>query len=87
MFDPQRDIFPKNPCPYNDDGNPEMYTAESIEEREKLKKNPTVREAITEFINTEFQANAQGQYTKEEYLKVFMKLGTILRPNIDADDL
>ena len=86
VFSNSRDQFPNNPCPYNDDGNPDMYTIEAMEKREELKKNPIVREAINDFMN-EFQRNAQGQCSKEEYLKVFMKVGTILRPNIDADDL
>ena len=54
VFSAKRDIFPNNPCPYNDDGNPEMYTAEAMEKRQELKKNQIVREAIYEFISSEF---------------------------------
>ena len=35
----------------------------------------------------EFQRNSQGQCSKEEYFKIFMKIGMILRPGIEADDL
>ena len=88
VFHAQRDVFPNNPCPYNDDGNPDMYTTEAMEKREELKKNPIVREAINDFIQQQFPGrNAQGHCQKEEYIKVFMNIGAILRPNIDADDL
>ena len=75
-----------NPCPYYDDGNPNMYTKQAMEERNKLKTNPLVKEAINDFMN-EFQRNNLGHCSKEEYFKIFMKIGTILRPSIDADEL
>ena len=59
VFMGNRDNFPYNPCPYSDDGNPDMYTAEKMEIRRKLKTNEIVKEAINEFI-AEFQSNAQG---------------------------
>ena len=65
-----------------------MYTAESMEAREALKKSPIVKEAIMDFIQNQFTGrNAKGHCQKEEYIKVFMNVGAILRPNIDADDL
>jgi hypothetical protein len=36
---------------------------------------------------TEFRRNAQGHVTKDEYFRVFINVGMILRPGIDADDL
>ena len=54
VFGAQRDVFPNNPCPYYDDGNPDMYTGEAMEKREALKKNPTVKEAINDFIKEHF---------------------------------
>ena len=36
---------------------------------------------------TEFQTNHKGECSKEEYFKIFMKIGTILKPGIEADDL
>ena len=86
VFMGNRDNFPYNPCPYSDDGNPDMYTAEKMEIRRNLKSNELVKEAINDFMG-EFQKNAQGDVSKEEYVKVFMKIGMILRPGIEADDL
>ena len=86
VFTAQRDNFPNNPCPYYDDGNPDMYSEENMKKRNDLKKDPIVKEAIDEFMQ-EFQRNNQLQCTKEEYFKVFMKVGMILRPGIEADDL
>ena len=86
VFMGNRDNFPHSPCPYYDDGNPDMYSKESMEKRNLLKKNMTVVEAINDFM-TEFQLNAQKQCTKEEYFRVFVKIGMILRPGIDADEL
>ena len=86
VFTAQRDNFPNNPCPYYDDGNPDMYSEDNMKKRNDLKKDPIVKEAIDDFM-TEFQRNNQLQCTKEEYFKVFMKVGMILRPGIEADDL
>jgi hypothetical protein len=85
VFLPNRDNFPSRP--YNEDGNPEMYTTENIEKREALRTNETVGEAIRLFIKTTFKLNAQGNYTKDEYMRVFINVGTILRPLIDAEEL
>ena len=63
-----------------------MYSKENIEKRENLKTHPVVVESIKDFM-TEFTTNHQGHCSKEEYFKVFMKIGTILRPGIEADDL
>ncbi len=35
----------------------------------------------------EFKANSQGHVAKEEYFRVLINVGMILRPGIDADDL
>ena len=35
----------------------------------------------------EFKKNAQGNVTKDEYMRVFINVGMILRPGIDADEL
>ena len=50
VFSQVRDNFPTNPCPYYDDGNPDMYTKENMESRDKLKKNEVVRDAINDFM-------------------------------------
>ena len=46
VFNSNRDNFPVNPCPYNDDGDPDMYSKENMTKREALKSNPTVTRAI-----------------------------------------
>lgn len=86
VFQPGRDHFPAKP--YYEDGDPSMYTAENMDARDELRDNPRVREQIHEFVTKQFvlQGNAK-MCTKDEYCKVFMKVGQILRPGIDTDDL
>ena len=48
--------------------------------------NDTVIDAINDFM-TEFKKNGQGNVSKDEYFRVFINVGMILRPGIDADDL
>ena len=86
VFSGQRDNFPHNPCPYSDEGNPDMYSKEHIAKRQALKEHPVVQEGIKDFMS-EFQTNHKGECSKEEYFKIFMKIGTILKPGIEADDL
>ena len=87
VFSQIRDNFPTNPCPYYDDGNPDMYTAENMKAREDLKKNEVVRDAINDFIKNQFNLEKNGDCTKEEYYMVFSKICMILRPGIDSDDM
>ena len=56
VFSGQRDNFPHNPCPYSDEGNPDMYSKENIEKRNALKTHPVVTEAIKDFMS-EFTTN------------------------------
>ena len=86
VFTSGRDNYPLNPCPYHEDGNPEMYTVENMEKRRALKKNELVVTAIKKFIRDQFQI-VKDKCSKEEYFKVFMRIGMILRPGIEADDL
>ena len=53
VFSGQRDNFPHNPCPYSDEGNPDMYSKENIAKRAALKDHPVVQEGIKDFM-TEF---------------------------------
>ena len=64
-----------------------MYTEEAVKSRETLKKNEIVSETIKDFITKQFIRDSKGDCGKEEYFKVFMKIGMILRPGIEADDL
>ena len=87
VFLGNRDNFPSNPCTYYEDGNPDMYTKENMDKRKELQTNTVVREAIDEFINYQFTLDRSSNCVKEEYIKIFMKIGLILRPDIEAADL
>ena len=50
VFLANRDNFPNNPCPYYDDGDPDMYTEEKMKARKALKKDETVKDAINDFM-------------------------------------
>lgn len=84
VFLQNRDNFPAKA--YYEDGNPEMYSKENMEKRNNLRNNDVVVEAIKDFMG-EFKRNGLGHVTKDEYFKVFINVGMILRPGIDADDL
>ena len=86
IFKANRDVFPA--IPYNEDGNPEMYTAANKEKRLALRNHPIVVEALQKF-SKEFQwtGNSNKVVSKEEYFRVFVKVGMILRPGIDSDEL
>ena len=59
-----------------------------MEAREELKENPRVREKILDFVQKQFSLQGNAKLcTKDEYCKVFMKVGQILRPGIDTDEL
>jgi hypothetical protein len=45
-----------------------------------------VQEAINDFMK-EFKMNKDGHVSKDDYFRVFINVGMILRPGIDADDL
>ncbi len=84
LFSHERDQFPNKA--YHEDGNPEMYSVENIEKRRALMNNDVVVEAINSFMS-EFKMNSQGQVSRDEYFRVFINVGSLLRPGIDADDL
>ena len=87
VFKSNRDHFPAKP--YYDDGNPEMYTKENREKRAGLRTNVVVKTAIENFMREQFDRSGGKNpvINKDEYFKVFVKIGMILRPGIDADDL
>ena len=87
VFMANRDNFPNNPCTYYEDGNPEMYTKENMDKRKEMQTSIAVRDIIDEFINNQFTLDRQANCAKDEYIKVFMKIGLILRPDIEAADL
>ena len=86
VFQPGRDHFPAKP--YYEDGDPTMYTSENMDARDELRDNPRVREQIHEFVTKQFVLQGNSKMcTKDEYCRVFMKVGQILRPGIDTDEL
>ena len=86
VFSKNRDNFNHNPCPYIEDGNPDMYSKENMEKRQALRKNEVVIDAINEFMKV-FSLTAQGHCSKDEYFRIFMKIGPILNPDVNQDDL
>ena len=82
---PTRDAFPAKH--YHEDGNPEMYTNENMKKRGSLKDNEVVIEAIRNFANKEIKGYQSGKVMKEEYFRVFMNIGMILRPGLEPDKL
>ena len=90
IFKPDRDNFPRKP--YDQEGNPEMYTKENVEKRKALRNNPIVVDAIENFAKKSQLFNWSGGkqnpvISKEEYFRVFVKVGMLLRPGIDSDEL
>ena len=83
VFKAGRDFFPSKA--YTDDGNTEFYTKQNLEARENLRNNVNVRSAIEKFMASQFPG--AKIITKEDYMRVFMRVGTILRPGIDLQDL
>ena len=84
IFNPNRDAFPSKP--YFEDGNPDLYTNDKMAKRKTLREEPIVQEAIRDFMNL-FQQTAHKIVTRDVYFKVFIKIGQILRPNTEAEEL
>lgn len=84
IFNPKRDLPPSKA--YYFDGNPDLYSNDKVAKRKQLKEDPIVQEAIRDFMNL-FSMTAQNIITRDVYFKVFIKIGQILRPNTDAEEL
>ena len=93
VFKADRDTWPPRPFekvppkPYPDDGNPDMYTPENIEKRDALRSHPNVKSGIETFMKRFTRSGTTKLCTKDEYVRVFVRVGQILRPGIDIDDL
>ena len=93
VFRSDRDTWPPRPFekvppkPYPDDGNPYMYTPENMEKREALKNHPNVKSGIETILKRFTRPATTKICTKDEYVRVFVRIGQILRPGIDIDDL
>ena len=85
VFQPGRDHFPAKP--YYDDGNPSMYTEENMKAREALRTHPNVKAGIENFLKNFQRTGKDKVCSKDEYCRVFIKVGQILRPGIDIDEL
>ena len=70
-------------------GDASMYTAENMEARKNLKQSGRLAQYITDFMGRNFKLKGTDpkRCTKDEYCKVFMKVGLILRPGIREDEL
>lgn len=68
-----------------------MYSQENLQKREDLESNPIVDAAIENFIKDNFNLKQGTMCTKEDYLRVFSKCGSVLRhngdPNQQQDDI
>ena len=84
IFKQERDNFPAKP--YYDDGDPSNYSNEKKAKRDQLKTDPIVQESIREFMGL-FNLTSQNIVTRENYFKVFIKVGQILRPRTEAEEL
>ena len=87
VFQPSRDHFPAKP--YYEDGDPSMYSEANMILRDDLKDSASVRGAIVDFVTNHFvlQGGSNRLCTKDEYIKAFMKVGQVLRPGIDTEEL
>ena len=86
VFAPDRDVFPAKP--YHEDGNPDYYSKESMDQREALKEDPIIKDAIEQFIQKEFKIfNDEQILSKEQYISQFLKIALILRPGSDPDEI
>ncbi|CAI2381302.1 unnamed protein product [Moneuplotes crassus] len=85
IFNPNRDKFPEKP--YYEDGNPELYTDEKLAKRKALKEDVDVQNVIREFMTISFSFNPHKIIRRDEYFQKFIKIGQILRPNTEAEEL
>ena len=85
IFNPNRDNFPEKP--YFEDGNPELYSNENMAKRKALKEDVDVQNAIKEFMTASFTFTHQKIVTRDQYFQKFIKIGQILRPNTEAEEL
>ena len=55
--------------------------------RKALKEDIDVQNAIKEFISTSFSFTPQKIVTRDQYFQKFIKIGQILRPSTEAEEL
>ena len=66
-----------------------MYSENNMQKRDDLKDSPSVRGAIVDFVSNHFtlQGNSNRLCSKDEYIRTLMKVGQVLRPGIDTEEL
>lgn len=85
IFNPNRDNFPEKP--YYEDGNPELYSNDKMAKRKALKEDVDVQNAIREFMTASFSFTPHKIVTRDQYFQKFIKIGQILRPKTEAEEL
>ena len=57
--------------------------------RDELKDSPAVRGALVDFVGNHFvlTGGSNRLCTKDEYIRTLMKVGQVLRPGIDTEEL
>ena len=68
--------------PYCTDGDVTMYTETALAQRKALKSDPVLVEGINDFISM-YQLDSDGGIGRKEYDRLYHKLCSILRPNMD----
>ena len=92
VFNHERDNWPSPlvclpPKPYPDDGNAFMYTPENVQRRESLRHHPNVKAGIEQFMKRFTRPGKTLMCSKDEYVRVFLRVGQILRPGLDIEDM
>ena len=86
VFQASRDNIPTKP--YYMDGDAELYTEDNMLKRDQLKDSPAIQKAIAKFIEDHNMLYGRKQVCMvEQYVRVFTKVGCVLRPEIDVDEL
>ncbi|EAS07708.2 hypothetical protein TTHERM_00497620 (macronuclear) [Tetrahymena thermophila SB210] len=69
---------------YYQDGDPTMYTKENLQQRNALKEDPDVKNAIQKFMNI-YTWDSNGKLNLESYLFVHTGLAEILRDDLQEE--
>ena len=71
--------------PYHEDGDPSMYTEDSLSKRAELKLDPLVSKALKDLsLLFPFQ---QDRLYQVMYQKVMMAVASVLRPELETEAL
>ena len=74
--------------PYYMDGDAELYNEENMVKRDALKDSQVIRKAIEKFIDENNMLYGRKRVCMvEQYVRVFTKVGLVLRPDSDVEEL